>query len=1301
MLELRVYSFNRKMRKTTSYLFTLILLGLTTISWGQNIDVQLSWSITEDVDFDPELSGTQKLSVYSCVNCKESIANEFIIPYITKQFPAQGVDIADVYLSNIKTTFRPNSRLKDQISGEFELNYSYSYIKGVKYINLKLTPIRNFNSGTELLESCTINYKTTVSREVSRNFKSKKDQTYTSVLTTGNHYKVAISQDGVYKIDRNFLTQNGIDVSSIDLSTFKIYGNGGTMLPEPIITERPEDLVENAIYVYDANGNNDWDASDYVWWYAKGPTDVYFNHDQQRYEYKGNHYDTKSYYFLTWGGDAGKRIASQSSNQGTSIDNNISTYDYTIYHESNEENHIKSGRRWWGDKMQHNTTKTFEYSISGIVPGDYPFTTITGVRSLNSSRIYLTIQNNAPYEIPHGTVFGEYDQPFIAGPKTSRKDFTLSSGQFAIEFDYDKNLNESIAWIDYFLFVPQRQMSALDPQQVIKTSSHMVGGNNAYSFQGLTAQHHLWNISELNTPTSQETYLDGGAQSCIIQNVATDNAPQFILFDENSPSNPEFIGQVENQNLHAITEIDYLIVTRKDLLTEANRLADFHRDYSNLKVEVVTTEQIYNEFSSGSQDITGIRDFVKLLYDRGNSGGYSLKYLLLFGDASYDYKDIEANNTNVVPIYQSGNSYNPPYSYCSDDYYAILDDSEGFWGIQNKDEALDIGVGRLPVSNLAEATIVVDKILHYHDEVSLGNWIQTLTFVGDDEDGNDHVGPSEGMTTVIRNQYPEYNINKIWLDAYEQVSFGSGNKYPKVNEEINKALNSRGTLIFNYVGHGGENGMAHERVVTRPEISSWTNKDKLSFYITASCELAKIDNLDIESPGELMLLNPNGGAIGMVATTRVVYIGTNTDLNFEIINNNLFESGGQALQPLGEVYRNTRNADPNEEINKRCFMLLGDPAMRLHYPEYNVVTTHINGVQTGNFNDTLKALGLVTIEGEIRDNGNNLLDDFNGTLYPTFYDKFSTYKTLGNDPRSIPIEFEMQDRIIYKGEASIVNGKFSFQFVVPKDIAYNVGEGKLSYYAKDGLKHAGGSELSYKIGGTSDSLKNDKEPPSLNLFIDDRSWVFGGTTSKTPMLIADIYDENGINTIGSGIGREMEAILDEGTEFEESIILNDYYSPELNSYQSGVIEYPFSQLTPGRHTITLKVWDVYNNSAEDYTEFVVTEEADIVVENVLNYPNPFNKYTEFHFDHNKSGQNLSVNLTISTIAGNVVKSITTDILNAPAHINAPAQIIEELTWDGTDQYGDRIARGVYLYTLKVEAEDGSTQTKTQKLFIIN
>lgn len=1275
-------------------LFLFFILG-NSAAIGQSIEIKPNWSINKDVRINPEIESKQLLTPFWCQGCKEIIKGDFILPILNYKIKLENEAIQSVYLNNQKTakTDYLNKSYIASLNPDFDIQQFEVWERGIKYLIFQVNPIRKNGNEIEYLTSADLIYEKRYEAN-GRELKKKVDQPFTSVLSSGDFYKLSIETTGFYKITSSLLTQNGIDISNLKLSTFKLYGNGGSMLPEAIAKDRPADLKENAIYVFDENGNDILDGNDYVKWFAQGPELVNYNSDNNRYEYISHDFDTKAYYFITWGGANGKRISNSSSGASNSFDATINAYDYLIFHEKNEENFIKSGRRWWGDKMQNTPSKLFNYNITGLVPNSTAqFSTIVGIRSLNSSYLNITVNNNQPRVVNGGTVSGKYDDSFISGPQSVNETYTLTSESISINYTYNKTQNESAAWIDYFLLVPKRNLAILDNQQVVRNHSFGLTGSVKYQFENLNSTTFLWDITDLYNAKSQATFTEGTKSSFIVSGLSATNQKTFATCKQGTEFLPTIVGKVENQNLHALQDVEYLIITHSSLIEQADRLADFHRNYNGLTVEVVTNNQVFNEFSSGSQDVTAIRDFAKMLYDRGLQGNKTFKYLLLFGDASYDYKDIERNNTNLVPIYQSYNSYFPPESYCSDDYYAILDDNEGYWGTNSVDEGLDIGAGRLPATDLQEAKIMVDKIIHYHDIPSKGNWMQNLTFVADDEDGNDHVGPSESMTKIIRNQYPSFNINKIWLDAYEQVSFGSGNKYPKVNEEIGKAINSKGTLIFNYVGHGGENGMAHERVVTRPEISSWANYDKLSFYITASCELAKIDNLEIESPGELMLLNPNGGAIGMVATTRVVYIGANTDLNFEIVNNNMFNVVNGEFQTLGDIYKNTRNA-AKEEVNKRCFMLIADPAMRLLRPKHTVVTTKINDIEIGLFTDTLKALSLVKIEGEIRGENQEVLTNYNGTLFPTFFDKFTTYKTLVNDPSSLLLEYEMQDRVIYRGKATVTNGRFSFEFVVPKDIAYNLGEGKLSYYSNDGLVDAGSAETSYLIGGTADSLANDETPPTLKLFIDDESWIFGGTTSTTPKLYATLFDANGINTIGSGIGREMEAILDKGTEYERSFILNDYYVPELNSYQRGIIDYDFETLDAGRHTLTLKVWDVYNNSATDYTEFIVQEGGNITVSNLLNYPNPFNKFTTFHFDHNKAGQNLIATLTISTITGKVVKSITQDLPNAKSHS-------ADINWDGLDEFGDRLARGVYLYTLNIKAEDGSVEKKTEKLYIIN
>lgn len=1278
-----------------TYKSLLVLLLCSTSVFAQNVQSQhfdLNWVELGEYIEDPEVGNMQMQRPLWCSDCKEEVKGKFFSPLITEQLYLGNGKIENLSLKNITTASYEQYGLYDSITNEFELSFNYLTIKGEKYANIVIKPLRRSGNQIEVLTSFDIQFNT-ASLPNRGTYLYKKDQTYTSVLSSGDVYKIAVAKSGIYKITASFLNSNGIDAASIPLNNFKIYGNGGVMLPEVIADDRAEDLEINAIYINDQNGNNRLDADDYILWYAQGPDLLSYNFNSSSFSYSNNDYSDKSYYFLKWDASNSLIIDNLPSNQSINANRTLTEYDYIIHHEEDEINHIHSGRIWWGDEMSgSNTQKNFSYTIGGLVQSEnLRLEAITSARSLSFSNISIKL-NNEQTSIGHPSVSGEFDANYTAGSRFSALIAPPIGENVTVSFSYSRPLSESKAWIDYFNLITKRELRAYGGQQEFFNTESAVDGYTKYIIEDASA-YTIWNITDHNSPKIQQTFTENGNTAFISQD-ADNQLQRFILFRSSDANSPEYIGKVENQNIHGLSDIEYIIITAPSLKEEAQRLADFHEQRSSLTTAVVTTDQVFNEFSSGSQDVTAIRDLAKLLYDRGKNGAKELRFICLFGDASYDFKDRLENNTNLVPIYQSFNSYLPAASHCSDDYYAILDDNEGYWGLQGASEGLDIGVGRLPASNTSEAKIIVDKILNYHSAESFGNWINKLTFLGDDEDNNVHFLCSEDLTDVIHSQNPKFNQNKIWMDAFEQVSFGSGNKYPSVNAEVDKSID-QGTLIFNYVGHGGTNGMAHERVVTRPQIVDWNNNNSLAFYITASCELAAIDNPSTESPGELMMFNPNGGAIGMVATTRVVYIGANCDLNEDILNNNIFNLNGGEYKTLGDVYMETRNRSYNsgQVINKRSFMLFADPAMSLLNAPNKVVTTSINGVDFNSFSDTLRALSKVTIDGEIRDLNNSLMNNFNGVLYPTIYDKFATYQTRGNDPKSKVANFDAQNSIIYKGKISVSNGKFSFSFIMPKDIAYHYGEGKISYYANDAADHATSHENDVIIGGTTDSLKNDQDPPELKLFIDDRSWVFGGMTNFTPLLLADIYDENGINTVGSGIGREMEAILDEGTDNEQIIVLNEYFEPELNSYQAGTINYKFDNLPAGRHTLRLKVWDVYNNSAEGYTEFIIADDAEISIEHLLNYPNPFNRFTTFHFDHNKAGQNLVVNLNIYTISGKVVKSMTTTLVNAQSHS-------ADLHWDGRDEFGDKLAQGVYLYQLEVKAEDGSTEKETQKLYIL-
>ncbi|MBK5270532.1 MAG: type IX secretion system sortase PorU, partial [Bacteroidia bacterium] len=768
-----------------------------------------------------------------------------------------------------------------------------------------------------------------------------------------------------------------------------------------------------------------------------------------------------------------------------------------------------------------------------------------------------------------------------------------------------------------------------------------------------------------------------------LREYAAFNSTKFLI--------PTVVGKIANQDLHNTSAADLLIVTHSTLLPQAQRLAQLHQQQNGLRALVVTTDQVYNEFGSGSPDPVAIRDFVKMYYDKyGTIAANKPLYLLLFGDASFDYKDRLNNNSNLVPAYENNFSLDPLSTYVSDDFYGFLDDNEDI-NSSSIANYLDIGIGRIPAQNIDEAKNFIDKEEAYLNPKSLGPWRNNLTFVADDEDGNLHLQDAETITSTVSSNAPVFNQQKIYLDAFQQESGSGGSHYPQVNQAINNQIYN-GTLIWNYSGHGGPRRLAEEIILDQDMVNGWSNSSKLPLFITASCDFAPYDNPTISSIGENILLRPKTGAIALMTTTRVVFAFSN-----RIMNNNYLQL---ALQPdangkyktLGEAVKDAKNytyQTSSDIINNRKFTLLGDPALALAFPQLKVQATKINGIPVAQA-DTLRATETIVMEGEITDVQGSLLTNFNGNVYPTVFDKPQTINTLANDPTSQVTSFSTQTNSLFKGKASVINGKFSFTFKVPKDINYQYGNGKLSLYAEDGKKDANGFFTGFIVGGAGNGIGGDNEGPEINPYLNDEKFVNGGITNQNPVLIVKLADSSGINTVGTSIGHDIVATLD--NDNGKFFILNDFYQGNLNSYQQGVVHFQLPDLEAGPHSIKIKAWDVLNNSSEVVLEFTVAKNEELVLDHVLNYPNPFTTNTHFWFEHNKPGQNLQVKVQIFTLTGRVIKSIKQTINSAGNRSN-------ELEWNGKDEYGDRVGRGVYLYRLSVTDLENKKKEYVGKLVI--
>ena len=831
-----------------------------------------------------------------------------------------------------------------------------------------------------------------------------------------------------------------------------------------------------------------------------------------------------------------------------------------------------------------------------------------------------------------------------------------------------------------------------------------------------TALSEIWEVTD---GYNVSNYVNTDETSTLSFTAALGSLKSYVAVSPSDYFEPKFDSKtiINNQNIKgtifqnaqgSFQDVDYIIVTPNNMLNDAERLAQINRNQYDLNVKVVGLDEIYNEFSSGNQDIGAIRNMVKYVYDNASTPENRIKYLCLFGDGSYDYKDRIRNNTNIVPSWYSYNSFSLATSFVSDDFYGMMDDNEGTMISSNR---LDIAVGRILADTPQRGKEMVDKIESYYAKEAYGSWRNSVLVISDDNDDKLYgalQATTDAIGDLISQEKPFMNVTKVHSDAFQQESSAGGDRYPIVTNEIVNAIDN-GALVVNYFGHGGEEGLAQERILLKPDITGFRNFCKLNCFVTVTCEFTRFDNPFRETAGEFTFWNKETGAVGLITTTRQVFVNFGITFNrelgqylFSYSDNDTYND--DEYPTMAEALRLAKN-DPSLSGNsqKNLVFFIGDPAMKLAFSKPNIKLTKINDVPIAQATDTLKALSYVKLAGEVTDVSGNLLNNYNGTLSTTIYDKVISRQTLANDGiqqngEVIKLDFTTLGEIIFRGQASVKNGQFEFDFVVPKDIGIPVGFGKVSFYSKNESStedQAGATINTVRIGGLNENAPEDNTGPVITLYMNDENFVTGGITNESPTLLAKMEDTNGINT-ASGIGHDIVAIID-GDE-TNPFVLNDYYQTDVDEYTKGTVSFPFRDLEPGLHTLTLKAWDVYNNSSISEIQFIVFDkDQSLVINNVLNYPNPFVNYTEFWFNHNSS-EPLDVSIQIFTVSGKLVRTLNGQTTGG---IKTTSSLSRDMVWDGRDDFGDKIGKGVYIYKLKVHSSLlNKTVEKIEKLVIL-
>ena len=1070
----------------------------------------------------------------------------------------------------------------------------------------------------------------------------------------------------------------------------------------------------------------------------------------------------------TIGGSAKRVGAGNTAYVNATAGSRVTSFtDHWVYEKENT-NLLASGKLWMGDAFSiasgGTTSRNYVVELPGLVSSDsVTLKMYTAARSIGvPANFAVRVNNNLIQNIVLPAVSGGFLDNY-ASYVVSESKFVGSGGTIQLNVLFSAGTGGAGFGAEGFL--DKIECTATKALSMSSASSGFSGGSvggalffrsgiigassapaafvlNAGGAQNF-ANATVLDVTDIATPKKMEGNFNAGTE--FVFNNDQNFAREYAAFTPSQILVPASFTAAPNNNLQGLaldTAANYLIITHPSLITAANKLAAFHTaQKAGIKPLVLTTTQLYQAFGSGSPDPTAIRDGVAFFAraygalsggSAGAGGTFSQKqfYVLLLGASSYDYKNRISGNVNLVPGYQSSASLDPLSSYTSDDYFALLDSSANI----NIEPLLtnvsatntQVNIGRIPAKNVSEANTVIDKIINYHSAGSQGPWRLQQRFIADDKDFNLHVQDAEAVSEAAQKANALFNQQKMYLDAYPLVSGSAGGRYPAVNEALVNAFNS-GSLVINYSGHGNYLRLADEAIFSSTEIPLINNANKLPLVITASCDFYPYDDPTKKSLGQQLLFGEGGGvgsganadangAIGLLTTPRLVFAYSN-----KIINENYFvaahkpDANTGLLPTLGEAVKNAKNLTVQQSrdfINTRKFALLGDPAMRLAYPNSNIVLDSVNSTIIS-ANDTLVSGKLYTFKGSVMAprsgaiTGTSTNTNFNGTLYFTLYDKQITRTTLKNDPATAAANFNAQENILYAGLVSVANGKFTVSFVLPLDISYAPGKAKISMYAQQTnnptliaqtLPDAAGVDTSFYTMG-SGAVITDKVGPNIDLFLNDYNFKNGGLTHSDPVLLINLQDVSGINTSSSAIGHDIIVTLDNNPASTRT--LNAFYQANINTFQSGTVKYQLPTLTPGPHTLKVRAWDNVNNSSSKILAFTVATTAGtgggaggtgnasdmspLVIDKVINFPNPFTDQTSFSFEHNFPGQNMVVNLSIYTLNGKLVKQINKTV-NTNGTRNA------QITWDGTDAAGSKIARNVYIYKIQISAAGTNYQT---------
>lgn len=1218
------------------YLFLCLCVGFMWVQAQEKtvIPVELEWNGTEHWSISD--------SLYTDVIALEqaSYQGENHLPYYHYELPA---DKTDEYRAELKNgVFVPVSSDELPLLDDVELSAQplvsarMSGSRKQLYYGVSVCPFVERDGQILKLKSFDLEltrYKRsgTAVESALHSFAAK------SVLSEGRFVKVRVTESGVYKLTYADLRSKGIDPANV-----RLFGYGGAVLDEDFSKQKPDDLPEVAVY----------DTGDAILFYAQGVNKWTYNAAAGKFTHEINPYSTYGYYFVT-SDDVGtrKRIAQGAKVTAEAVSDVSVFTDYAVY-ERESASVNRSGRKLY-EQVNTGSSVTASFSFPNVVKSENVEVRTEVARDKN----YFSLRLNGGG---------------AKGISSSDNTFTTSSDQLSFMLSYT---GSGIGYLDY-IEVNVRRALAMTGAYMTFHNRENLGGHNRYRLTAGSSVR-VWNINDLANVQEVPLEVSGGTLTFVDDAMTAKSYAAVDLNAVSSIPSATLLDEVPRQNVHGMASVDMLIITNPAFKAAAESLARAHAELDGLNVGVVTADEVYNEFSSGTPDATAYRWAAKMLYERQD---VSLRYLLLFGKGSFDNRGMLSGTGNrLLLTYQSANSVaEDKESYTTDDYFGFLDDNEGV-SLGNRDK-LDISIGRFPVVTEEQAWAVVEKTISYMRNDTPGAWKNQLCFLGDDGDGNTHMEQANGVADAVAGIRRGYNVNKILLDAYQQEVNASGQTYPLAKNRFENLIRM-GLLYINYMGHANVNGWTNENILLTHEIKNMTNQC-LPLVSAGTCEFSRYDK-EYVSGGEELVLTAQGGAIGCFSATRSVYPGPNYSL-MRAFAETLFPNSDNENMAVGDAIMLAKNTLTSDPANKLAYVYFGDPSVRLNYPNrYDVVLQEINGKPVAG-NDTLRALSEVKVKACVLDRQGNKASHFKGTAQIIVYDKQVSVTTLNNDgDLAGPFSYTDYSNILFKGTAAVQNGEFSVTFRLPKDIKYNYGSGRMVFtvWNETGNEGGQGYNENFIIGGSSSTAENVTSGPQVELYLNHKGFVSGGKVDETPVFMAHLYDENGINISSPTPGHDIMLMLNDN----QSFVLNDYYESELDTYKEGTVTYQLPKLEEGHYTLMFRAWNLYNVSTMEYLDFEVVKDLKPEIFSVTCFPNPATTQTTIQVKHDREDEMIDMTVDVYDLSGKRVWSESRQSANY-------------ITWDLSTANG-KLLPGVYIYRVSVKSDDKIVSYRANKLLI--